>query len=267
MAIDRIGASGAVTRDTPSTGLDALAKRDARESGQASARPRNEKVDQVSKMYEKQFLGEMYKAMRGTISPTEKPSMAEGIYREQLDSEYVDTWGEQGGIGLSDLIYNQVMDRYFNSSQGREFKKQGPIAITDRDISRVARVRTQDAAAADQIPLRIEVKPAPQKGPTQVQAPWDATIVSKSKVDGKTALTLEHGPGLRSTVIFDGVPAAQSEPGAVVKRGESIGTLGPETHSFLWNMKHGRVAESPERAPAEVAPSGRDEKRLADPTL
>lgn len=241
MGVSRIGSSGAVSRDTPSSGFDAIEKREAREAKQP---PRNQKVDEVAKLYEKQFLREMTKAMRGTIQFADKPSMAENIYRDQLDSEYVDTWSDQGGIGLSNLIYDQIMERYFGQTAGgREMKSQGPIALTDRDVTRVARVKTTEPSASGQVPLRIEVKPAQSGAPAQIQAPWEAKVVSKTRVDGKNAVTLEHGPGLRSTVVFDGVATAGTEPGAVLKKGTSIGTLNPEIRSFLWNLR-GNLNES-----------------------
>lgn len=227
MSVSRIGSMGSVTRDAGSNGPEVIAKRESRENKV------NEKVAEVAKLYEKQFLGEMMKAMRGTVSFAEKQSMAEGIYRDQLDSEYVDAWGNQGGIGMSDLIYEQIMEKYFNTNSGQSLKKQGPIAISDRDVVSVSRVKSSDPAAVSQVPLRIGVKPAPASTPAQVQAPWDSKVVSKTRVDGKTALTLEHDGGLRSTVIFDGVSAADAETGVQLKKGQTLGTLNPDARSFL----------------------------------
>ena len=74
---------------------------------------REPQVDMVAKLYEKQFLREMVKAMRSTVSFSEmtKPSMAEDIFRSQLDEQYVEAWGDKGGIGLGDIIYESLMDR------------------------------------------------------------------------------------------------------------------------------------------------------------
>jgi flagellar protein FlgJ len=265
-AIGRVGGSGTVSRDSASSGLEAADR--ARDEaagflpldsrGRAQARgqaPRNEKIDEVSKLYEKQFLREMVKAMRSTVSFSDvtKPSMAENIYRDQLDEQYVESWGDQGGVGLSNMIYEQLMEKFFGGSDsdaGAALKKQGPIALTDRDVSRVARMPSA-VPNSNQLPLRIEVKPSPNGGPVQVHAPWDATVVAKAQVEGgKTAVTLEHLPGVKSTVIFDGVAASEIEPGKKVSKGQTVGVLSPEKSSFFWNLSRVSSARSPGGAEA-----------------
>jgi hypothetical protein len=72
------------------------------------------KIRDVAELYEKQFLRDMVKQMRSTVGYSEisKPSFAEGYFREQLDQEYVEKWGERGGIGLGDMIYKQLVGQY-----------------------------------------------------------------------------------------------------------------------------------------------------------
>lgn len=200
--------------------------------------PRNQQIDDVAKMYEKQFLREMVKAMRSTVSESElvPQSMGEKIYRGQMDEEYVEQWGNQGGVGLQDMIYDQIMNRYFNRPQSaKELGQQGPIQLSNRDIAKAFRV---EGGRPQQTSVKVEVKSDPTKpqSAAQVQVPWDATLVTKTKLpDGKNAVVLDHGAGMRSTFIFDGVPAAL-EAGAKIPRGTSVGTLSPENNSFLWNM-------------------------------
>lgn len=227
--ISRIGQLQRLDRDTPSEGLEKI------HGGKDQAPQRNQKVDEVAKLYEKQFLREMTKAMRGTTSLSgEKTSMGEGIYREQLDEQYVDTWGENGGIGLSNLIYDQLMERYF-SGPGKNLKDAGGLKLTDRDVSRVARIPTS-AGTASQVPLKIETKPSADGTPTKLQAPWNATVLSSARMDGKTSVTLGHAGGLKSTLIFQGVAGADVEPGKVLEKGSTVGILSPEVNSFFWNL-------------------------------
>jgi len=238
MSVDRIGGLGGVGRDAPSAGLDALDKKTPAED---TAKPeRNAKVDEVAKLYEKQFLREMVKAMRGTVSfGAEKPSMAENLYRDELDQQYVESWGDNGGVGLSDLIYEQIMEKFFASAAGRELKSQNKgqaIPLTDRDVARVIRMKSQ-APAGGQVPLRVETKPADAGKPAKILAPWDGEVVAKARIEGgKTALTLAHGPKLRSTFVFQGVAGADVQPGAKLSQGSHLATLSPEIHSFLWNL-------------------------------
>ena len=246
MAIDRISANSKITRDTPSEGHDRIAK--------SEAQPRNEKVDEVAKLYEKQFLREMVKAMRGTVSHGYvKPSMAEEIYRGQLDEQYVEAWGENGGIGLSNIIYDQIMERYFSTPHGKSLKDQGPIAVTDRDVSKVVRVKMDSASQTPgQVPLRVEIKPSEDGGPGKLQLPWDAKVLTKSQLGGKTSLTLSHGEGLKSTFIFQGVASAEVEPGKELSRGQTVGVLSPEVRAFFWNLSQSNQGLVSTRAPDAV---------------
>lgn len=70
------------------------------------------RLREAAQMYEEQFLGEMVKAMRRTIPESDfmKPSSAEKIFREQLDQQYVEAWADKGGIGLADLIVDQIKE-------------------------------------------------------------------------------------------------------------------------------------------------------------
>jgi flagellar protein FlgJ len=234
-----------VARDEESQGLEAIRKRDDRELKE----PRNAQLDQAAKMYEKQFLREMVKAMRGTVSfGIEKPSMAENVYRDELDNQYVESWGDKGGIGLADLIYDQVMERYFNGSAGgRALKEQGAIPLTDRDLAKVHRVKTTETPG--QVPLRVELKPSADGSPAKLQAPWDAEVVSNSRLEGgKTALTLKHGDSLKSTLIFQGVASADAQPGAKIARGTQVAVLSPEIRTFFWNLN--RSLANPDGSPA-----------------
>jgi flagellar protein FlgJ len=56
----------------------------------------------------------MVRAMRKTVPESDfmAPNMAEKIYREQMDDNFVDSWVDGGGVGLGDMIYDQLMQRY-----------------------------------------------------------------------------------------------------------------------------------------------------------
>ncbi len=334
--ISRIGSQRPVGRDDGSDGHAQVSNR-----LDQKPHPRNAKVDEVAKMYERQFLGEMFKAMRSTVNETEKPSMAQNIFNSQRDEQYLDAWSEKGGIGFSNIIYDQIMERFFGqTAQGQALKKQGPVALTDRDISNVSKVehgvakqivpaapvaavasassavrsvQSPAAAVSDSVPvqksesvlpiktfentepmpaptpprvndirstserveagelfpatattkpktenraetvsatetaadnsvprqtaLQIEVRPSPTGSPAKIQAPWDATVIQSTRLDGsRTAVTLEHGPGVRSTLVFDGVLGAGVKAGEKIPRGQTVGTLNADAKSFLWNL-------------------------------
>ena len=239
----KIHGANKVTMAEPSQGREVAirAREDQLNFGapaEATPPPKNEKIDEVARMYEKQFLREMVKAMRSTVSESDlvPQSMGEKIYRSQMDEEYVEQWSNQGGTGLSNMIYEQIMDRYFNKPQSaKSLGQQGPIQISNRDIAKAMRV---EGGRPQQTSVKIDLQKDPTKpqASAQVQVPWDATLVTKTKLpDGKNAVVLDHGAGMRSTFIFDGVPSAL-EPGSKIARGTSVGVLSPENNSFIWNM-------------------------------
>lgn len=85
----------------------------------------DDKLKEVSKLYERQFLQEMVKAMRSTVDHSEfsKPSMAENIYKDQLFDQYAEQWVESGGNGLAKQIYDELKDKILPSQQSRYLPK------------------------------------------------------------------------------------------------------------------------------------------------
>lgn len=73
------------------------------------------KLRDASKMFEKQFLQEMFKSMRGTVQKSGliQETMGEKIFTEQLDQEYIQAWVDLGGVGFADQIYKNIVEKYF----------------------------------------------------------------------------------------------------------------------------------------------------------
>ena len=75
---------------------------------------RDPKMLEAARSFENQFIRQMISEMRKTVPQDELlgNSMADDIFREQLDDKYADQWVDQGGIGLADMIYNQLYEKY-----------------------------------------------------------------------------------------------------------------------------------------------------------
>ncbi len=246
MAIDKIPTFSQVSRDNASDGHERVDRKLKAEAAPA----RDARVDEVSKLYEKQFLNEMVKAMRSTVSysDTSKPSMAENIYRDQLDSQYVEVWGEQGGLGFSDIIYNELMEKfqpYLGHDSANKLKMMGDAKVSNRDLSKVSEVKGQETPTP-QLPLRVEVKPNNNGTPAKVQSPWDSKVLMQTRIGDQATVVLDHGSGLKSTLMFKGVSNAL-QPGQVLAKGAPIGTLSPEINSFFWNI-NAKLGPAPEAA-------------------
>jgi len=115
--------------------LEPQAGTTAKNSGGSSAAKdqRDPRLLEAARMYEKQFLREMVKAMRSTVMESDfvEHSQGEKIFREQLDDQYVDQWGSTGGVGLADLIYQNIEERFGSSVKlpPRKNFKLGPMPI------------------------------------------------------------------------------------------------------------------------------------------
>ena len=60
-----------------------------------------------------------------------KKNNAEKIFQEQLDEEYTSQWNKTGTFGLSEMIYNQLLDRYSAELGEKTIEKpSGPIELS-----------------------------------------------------------------------------------------------------------------------------------------
>jgi len=210
-------------------------------------KPVDEKLRDASAMYEKHFLGEMMKAMRSTVHESGflQTNQAEKIFREQLDQEYVDKWGAQGGIGLGELIYKQMVEKYgvqLGLKQPVQ-KPQGPLPLTEKDFS--AKTFHQNKKT-ENISFRFDkrINPAAEansKG-TEVSNPWDGVLMDKKTLlTGETLLEVDHDNGLKSQLVFKGLSNAV-KPGQKIQAGETLGLLSPEAKTFFWHTQTGPQA-------------------------
>jgi flagellar protein FlgJ len=215
--------------------------------GRPQQKSADEKLKDVSKMYEKHFLGEMMKAMRSTVHESGfiQVNQAEKIFREQLDGEYVDKWSEKGGIGLSKVIYDQLIEKY-GAQMGikkTELKPMGPIALNEKSNFTAHQFR-HPGRSQEAMSYRISRTAPPVAGAqavqapeNQVKAPWGGTLTTvRNLVDKQTLLEIEHDNGLKSQVVFKG-ELSQIETGKKVQAGETLGILSPEAKSLYWTVE------------------------------
>jgi peptidoglycan hydrolase FlgJ len=188
---------------------------------------------EVAQMYEKQFLREMMRTMRSTVqdSGLVKVSQGEKIFREQLDHEYVEKWGDKGGIGLSDMIYEQLLFHYGPKSNFE--KPQGPIPLDEKSSFGISRSSKTPSGVA----LEFKAPKGLLNGePAPLTMPWDGLITKKLSLGpDETFLEILHDNGAKSRFSFKGVLDPR-ELGEKIKSGEGLGYLSPETKNFVWNV-------------------------------
>jgi Rod binding domain-containing protein len=201
------------------------------------------KTRDASKMYEQYFLNQMVKSMRQTVTPTNEPSMAERIYSEQLDGKYVESWSNKGGVGLADIIYNQLQERFFNHG-GAAPVPNGPIPINKGttikiDESRqhgIPVVSPQSSLPTDEVSFLYEWQNQEPETSRDVKSPYDGEVLQSFRAgEDRQILKLAHSDGLVSTISFLG-QTKDLKPGDRVSGGETIGKLGPYAKGLTWQI-------------------------------
>jgi flagellar protein FlgJ len=197
---------------------------------------------EVSQLYEKHFMREMMKAMRATVPDSNfiKQNQGEKIFRSQLDEEYVEKWGDRGGIGLSDLIYNQLVEKY-GPSMGLAKpleKAQGPLPLDEKSNFPRATVNIKEKSST-QTQLQFDLGPSKNGAASgrELRAPWSGYLIKKIQLaPDEWALEMNHGNGLNSQFSFRGTPV-EGPLGQAVQPGERIGLLSPDSTQFNWNLR------------------------------
>ncbi len=243
---------------------------------------RDARVMDAARMYEKYFLNQMVKAMRSTVkySDLQKPTMGEEIYRDQLDDQYVDSWTNTGGIGLADMIHDELLGKAQMNKLRREAMKASkgktrtPMALTDRDVLAVRRLPSGGGVAAslnnksETVLVSLgKTTVARSDAPETVRSPWDAEIVQIQANHGKVLIDLRAGSknseGRAVQIVFDGVTfdgtggdAGSLRVGNQIKAGQVIGHLAPNARGILISQEVPGTKVQAEVKPSTTADSG-----------
>ena len=195
---------------------------------QTTQQQQEQKLKEASKMYERHFLNEMVKQMRKTVPKSDlvPESYAEKIYKSKMDEEYVDTWNQQGGIGLADLIYKQMHEKIFPNQNINA--PSGPIDIDKNTKGQVHPLKKQKGAA---IQFQQEFK-----GGESVVMPWSGQKIGEMNIEGRNIIHLKHDNGLKSTLSFYGnLHSKQNHQ--QIDAGLKLGEMSPGTRGLTWVVK------------------------------
>lgn len=193
---------------------------------------------EVSDMYEKHFLRELMKSMRSSVpeSGLVKVNGAEKIFREQLDNEYVEKWGEKGGVGISDMIYKDLVDK-FGERYGlkeRQEKPSGPLKLGDKDTLNIKRNFDK---ANQKLEFQFDELKKEQGSSIEALSPWSGRLSKKIQLSAdEYFLEVNHDNGLTSQMKFKGLaqPLNTSEK---LNAGDKLAILSPDTTNFSWTLK------------------------------
>lgn len=199
-----------------------------------------EKLREVADLYENHFIREMMKQMRSTVHESGfiKQNNAEKIFRGQLDDQYADQWGKAGGIGLSNLIHDQLMEK-FGEKLGLRApidKPQGPINLDHKAVFSGAVGQLKNI---ENEPVTFKFQP-PEHEQLQLKSPWAGTLLDKKYMElDQMQFRIKHDNGLESLILTRGTglgPEQKLSPGDTIKAGQQLGWLSAASPLF-WTVR------------------------------
>lgn len=141
-------------------------------------------LQKAANMYEKHFLNEMVKAMRSSVQKggLVKEGMADRIYTQQLDQEYVKSWVTRGGVGLSKLIEKQMLQQMGISM---------PSALPQRGDNGIFKIQQNTPPTEKKINMQIES--SSKEG--SLHLPWAGKLAGwfPSGKDSSGQMLVNHG--------------------------------------------------------------------------
>lgn len=205
-------------------------------------------IADMSKSLEKVFLREMVKQMRSTVSESDlvKSSQGEKIFKGMLDEEYVENWGNQGGIGLSKMIYDQTIEKYYRHlSPDQQERPRGPIKMDEKSQLNSpfrAQVSAELSTPTKTAMTFTRTDNSLNETALEITSPWAGTLLGSKRLDSdENLLELTHSNGLKSQMVFKGqvLPGLENQQ---IQAGQAIGLLSPQARSLHWNVEVGPKA-------------------------
>ncbi|MEK6628579.1 MAG: rod-binding protein [Bdellovibrionota bacterium] len=202
-----------------------------------------EKLRQVSDLYENHFIREMVKQMRSTVHEGGfiKQNNAEKIFRDQLDDQYSDQWGKAGGIGLSDLIYNQLIEKYGPAVGLKQVieKPQGPISLDQKSVFAGITSPTTSSSSPETSAATFKFQTS-EGEKSELKNPWAGKLLDKKYLEmDQMQYHIKHDNGLESYILTRGTGLGSEHKlslGDKIEAGEQIGWVSSASPLF-WTVK------------------------------
>jgi flagellar protein FlgJ len=221
----------------------------------------DEKLHEVSDMYEQHFIREMMKQMRATVHEGGfiQQSNAEKLFRDQLDDQYAEQWTKSGGIGLSKMIYEQLIDKY-GPKMGLKKpveKPMGPLPLNEKSVfTGVTSAGKPAGASAGTAPTGAALAPnedspksgqavtfqfqSPPNEKAELSSPWAGVLLDKKYLDmDQMQYRIKHDNGLESLILTRGTGLGMEQklsPGDAIEAGQQLGWVSSASPVF-WTVK------------------------------
>ncbi len=180
---------------------------------------RDPRMLEAAQNFENQFIRQMISEMRKTVPGNElvPEGMGERIFREELDNKNADSWVDRGGIGLADIIYDQLQDKYGNTAtlprkDHRETLRLPPAGASQsgvannerpRDILRRADGSLFMAKVSEGGYILKSVEPLPER--VDLHSPYSGVVLQSAALDdGRKMVVVKHDQGLVTQMVHSG---------------------------------------------------------------
>lgn len=191
----------------------------------------------AAKMYEQHFLNEMMRTMRQSIHEGDfmKSSFGEKIFREQLDTQYVEKWSDRGGVGLAEMIYKNIKEKYLPDPNRPLAVPKGPLPLESKAGSPLPKLTPLPSQNSKETNLLFRPIETPAKT-TQVTSPWDGVVKNQFQdSEGLAVVELQHDQGLESRMVFTGT-AEKLSSGTKVAAGQVVGMIKGVEPWLQWRL-------------------------------
>lgn len=207
----------------------------------ASRVEQEKKLKSAAEMYERHFLNEIFKAMRKTVPESEgilQKGFAQKLYQDQLDERYVEAWGQQGGIGLSQLIFDQLKEKVLgDSTQLPPPKGPLPLSKSVRPLNSTGEMPTSLSPEASY--LFVPEKKRPEEGlvhARQVTSPWEGRVrQSFSTLEKSRLIRIAHPEGVESILNYKSQDEGP-QVGEYLQAGERLGVMDVGPENLVWSV-------------------------------
>jgi flagellar protein FlgJ len=214
------------------------------------AKAADEKLHQVAEMYEQHFIRDMMKQMRSTVQEGGfiKTSNAEKLFRDQLDDQYAEQWTKAGGIGLSKMIYDQLLDKYGPKMgiKTPEERPLGPLPLNQKStfsgvVSAPPALSTKGLLDSPKSgsPITFQFQSPPNEK-VELSNPWVGVLLDKKYLEmDQMQYRIKHDNGLESLIMTRGTGLGMEQKlslGDTIQAGQQLGWVSSASPVF-WTVK------------------------------
>lgn len=197
-----------------------------------------QKLREAAEMYERHFLNEMVKAMRKTVPEGEgvlPGTFAEKIYRDQLDQQYVESWSQVGGVGLGQLIFDQLKEK-FGGGPIPLNAPRGPLPTAPTKEGALPIEMRKSLSPNGALNLQFKGLPTLNGGKIAVTSPWSGELREAFSTDeGRVKVKIQHVDGLESILNYQGAVSTWKS-GEKVAAGQEVGWIDPAAAQLTWTV-------------------------------